>query len=642
MTAHPRSARTSLSPHHPITHHPSPSLHGYLVIDKPAGWTSFDVVARARRLLGEKGIGHAGTLDPAATGVLPLAVGMATRTLEFLNDASKTYLAEVTFGVETDSHDVDGHVTHTTDASALTAGAIETALERWRGPGEQIPPMHAAIKVGGQKLYDLARRGEEIPRAPRPVTFHVLEMLEWHPPAATLLVDCSKGTYIRSLARDLGAALGTGAYLSNLVRLRSGPFHLCQAITMDELTRIELPWVWPWVAAHPDIPVQDWPALVLDADDARRWRQGSTIPAERGTSGPIRAYDVAGEWLGAGHAAPDGAGWRPRKVVPPSSSPLPPPSEAPPALPPRERIVTIGTFDGVHRGHRRLLDQAVQRAKELGLPITGVTFEPVPAAVLRPEAFSGRISTPEEKMEQLAEAGLDEIVVVPFTLELSRWSPEEFMAWLQEKTGLRELWVGEEFALGKDRAGTVERLAEIAAALGFRVVAVPRLTNGEEVVSSSRVRAAVMSGDVAPARRLLGRPFRVKGEVVHGQHLGRAIGFPTANVVPPAGLAPLADGIYAAWGWLPGDETPRPAVAYIGSRPTVDDGERMVETHLLDFDGDLYGQTLATDFLERIRPDARFASLEELIAQMQIDKARAVLAHEHLSLPLGITPSITG
>ena len=294
-----------------------------------------------------------------------------------------------------------------------------------------------------------------------------------------------------------------------------------------------------------------------------------------------------------------------------------------PSLPPVERVVTIGTFDGVHRGHRRLLDQAVQRGQELGLPVTGVTFEPVPAAVLRPEMFSGRISTPEEKMEQLAEAGLDEIVVVPFTQELSRWSPEDFMAWLKEKTGLRELWVGEGFALGKDRTGTVERLVQIGSDLGFRVVAVPRLTNGEEVVSSSRVRSAVMNGEVATARRLLGRPFRVTGEVVHGQHLGREIGFPTANVVPPDGLAPLADGIYAARGWLPGEETARPAIAYIGSRPTVDAGERMVETHLLDFDGDLYGKTLATDLLERIRPDARFDSLDDLVAQMQLDKAQA-------------------
>jgi riboflavin kinase/FMN adenylyltransferase len=292
-------------------------------------------------------------------------------------------------------------------------------------------------------------------------------------------------------------------------------------------------------------------------------------------------------------------------------------------LSPGERIVTIGTFDGVHRGHHRLLEQAVRRGEELHLPVTGVTFEPVPSAVLRPDAFSGRISTPEEKLAQLADAGLDEVVVVPFTLEFSRTSPEAFMAWLKEKTGLRELWVGEEFALGRDRTGTVERLTEIGADLGFRVVTVPRLTNGTEVVSSSRVRSAVMSGDVATARRLLGRPFRVTGEVVHGQHLGRQIGFPTANVAPPPDLAPLADGIYAAWAWLPGEETPRPAVAYIGNRPTVHGVGRMVETHILDFDGDLYGQTLATDFIERIRPDATFPSIDDLIAQMKLDKERA-------------------
>src|SRR3954468_24193248 len=149
---------------------PSPSLHGYLVIDKPAGWTSFDVVARARRILGEKRIGHAGTLDPAATGVLPLAVGVATKTLEYLNDASKTYLAEVTFGVETDSHDVDGRVTRVAGAESLTADSVETALAFFRGPIALIPPMHAAIKVGGRKLYELARRGEEIPREARALT----------------------------------------------------------------------------------------------------------------------------------------------------------------------------------------------------------------------------------------------------------------------------------------------------------------------------------------------------------------------------------------------------------------------------------------------------------------------------------------
>jgi tRNA pseudouridine55 synthase len=303
---------TSLTPRYPDAQ--TPSLHGYLVLDKPAGLTSFDVVARARRILGEKRIGHAGTLDPAATGVLPLAVGLATKTLEFLNAATKTYLAEVTFGVETDSLDIDGRVTRVAGADTLTRDAVETALARFRGSIAQIPPMHAAIKVGGQKLYELARRGEEITRRPRLVTLDRLDLLAWDPPTATLLVDCSKGTYIRALARDLGAAVGTGAYLSHLVRLRSGPFQLCQAITLDELARSELPWSWPWIAVHPDIPVQTWPALVLDDVTTRRWRQGSTIAAA-GAAGPIRVYDAAGDWLGTGMANATGDGWQPHKVV---------------------------------------------------------------------------------------------------------------------------------------------------------------------------------------------------------------------------------------------------------------------------------------------------------------------------------------
>jgi tRNA pseudouridine55 synthase len=293
-----------------------PTLHGYLVLDKPGGWTSFDVVARARRILGEKRIGHAGTLDPAATGVLPLAVGAATKTLEFLTDASKTYLADITFGVETDSQDIEGRVTRISDASGLTGANVATALQRMLGPQEQIPPMHSAIKIGGQKLYELARRGEEIERPPRPVTFYTLDLCAWEPPVATVLVDCSKGTYIRSLARDLGEALGVGAHLSNLVRTRSGPFSLDDAITIAELEDLPWPWAWPEIALHPDVPVQAWSALILDDLAATRWQQGATIPgAGTGAVGSIRAYDVAGRWLGTGYADQAGIGWRPGKVV---------------------------------------------------------------------------------------------------------------------------------------------------------------------------------------------------------------------------------------------------------------------------------------------------------------------------------------
>ena len=292
-----------------------PQLHGFLVVDKPAGWTSHDVVARARRLTRERRIGHAGTLDPAATGVLPLAVGSATRVLEYLAEASKTYLADIAFGVETDSLDGDGRVTSLRDASLLTRVDVEQLLRPFRGPINQLPPMHSAIKIGGRRLYELARQGEEIERPTRRVVISTLELIDWQPPVATLLVDCSKGTYIRSLARDLGAASGTGAHLSNLVRLRTGPFTLCEAITLRDLAEAALPWTWPSLAVHPDAVLDEWPALLLDDVAATAWSTGRALPAAGDASGMCRTYDAAGTWLGIGIADEVANLWRPAKVV---------------------------------------------------------------------------------------------------------------------------------------------------------------------------------------------------------------------------------------------------------------------------------------------------------------------------------------
>ena len=298
---------------------PAPPLHGFLVIDKPAGWTSFDVVARARRLLAVRKIGHAGTLDPAATGVLPLAVGHATRVLEYLAVADKAYRAEITFGVETDSHDRDGQVTATHDAAALTREGIETALAGFRGAIAQIPPMHAAIKVDGQRLYELARRGEEVERAPRPVVISRLDFLAWTPPVATLLVECSKGTYIRALARDLGTVTGGGAYLSNLVRTRAGPFTLDAAITLDDLPAADLPAAWPKLAIPSDAVLADWPALTLDAAETIAWHHGKLVRREAMGDEPApqraRVYDSSGHWIGIGLADETGRSWRPAKVI---------------------------------------------------------------------------------------------------------------------------------------------------------------------------------------------------------------------------------------------------------------------------------------------------------------------------------------
>jgi tRNA pseudouridine55 synthase len=213
-------------------------LDGVLVCDKPAQMTSHDVVARVRRLAGQRRVGHGGTLDPPATGVLVLALGRATRLLPFLPTEPKRYLAEVAFGAETDTLDATGTVTATAAADSVDEPGLRAALAGFLGPQQQVPPMVSAIKIGGERLYAKARRGEEVERAPRPIVIHELELLGFaggERPLATLAVVCSGGTYVRSLAADLGRALGTLAHLASLRRTAVGRFTEAEAQTLEEL-----------------------------------------------------------------------------------------------------------------------------------------------------------------------------------------------------------------------------------------------------------------------------------------------------------------------------------------------------------------------------------------------------------------------
>jgi tRNA pseudouridine55 synthase len=297
---------------------PQARLHGLLVIDKPAGWTSHDVVGRIRRLTGERQVGHAGTLDPMATGVLPVAVGDGTRAIEYLANESKSYEADIVFGVETDTQDADGRVTALSPIGDLNVGALERTLALFRGPIEQIPPMHAASKIDGVKLYELARKGITVERAARSVVIHELELLAWNPPVATIHVHCSKGFYVRALARDLGETLGVGAHLGNLVRLSTGPFTLCDAWSIGELEQLsgnDFSEQWSSIALHPDAMLQELGVLIVDDASRERWRHGMSIVDARCSDERVSVYALDGEWLGIGRGDSAAGRWAPEKVV---------------------------------------------------------------------------------------------------------------------------------------------------------------------------------------------------------------------------------------------------------------------------------------------------------------------------------------
>ena len=368
-------------------------MDGILNINKATGMTSHDVVAKIRKLLKQKRVGHAGTLDPAASGVLPICLGQGTRVAEYLSESGKAYQAEIVLGVVTDTYDSQGTIVRTASLTDLgvnpmmnnnetTVGAdlpvwgtgiecpppiyrpsgqstigpseppvgsrfivgsdlscpppqrseaervsilrldrtrIEEALQQFIGPQMQMPPRYSAIKIQGRPAYKLARAGEEIPLQPRAITISKLEILQWRPPRLTLAIECSKGTYVRSLAYDLGERLGCGAHLGALLRTRSGPFTLSESITLEELElAIEAGTVQQYL--HPaDLALHQYPALMLDDDTVERVLHGNAFkydnPHRHTHSDLARVYDAVGRFLAIAQWDAERGLWQPKKVL---------------------------------------------------------------------------------------------------------------------------------------------------------------------------------------------------------------------------------------------------------------------------------------------------------------------------------------
>ncbi|MCJ7550423.1 MAG: tRNA pseudouridine(55) synthase TruB [Anaerolineae bacterium] len=292
-------------------------ISGVLVVDKPSGMTSHDVVNVVRRLARTRRVGHAGTLDPMATGVLVVLVGPATRLSQFAMRGNKRYYSVVRMGEITNTYDADGDITEHRTVTADRA-AIEDALTAFVGPIEQIPPMYAAIKVKGRKLYELARQGKEIQRKPRAVTIHAIDVLDWQPPDLTLDILCSSGTYIRSLAHDLGQNLGCGGHIRELRRLVSGPFTIAQARPLAELEELYAEGDLAEALVPPQTALSLMPTAIMTPEQERALRYGQRIELQHSdTAESIQALDRQGNLIAVLTNVSD-AQYRPTLVLPPS------------------------------------------------------------------------------------------------------------------------------------------------------------------------------------------------------------------------------------------------------------------------------------------------------------------------------------
>ncbi len=294
-------------------------------------------------------------------------------------------------------------------------------------------------------------------------------------------------------------------------------------------------------------------------------------------------------------------------------------------------VITLGNFDGVHLGHQKILKSVVRRARALGAPALAYTFDPHPLKVVAPGRCPPLILAVEDKTALMEEAGMDYLVLAGFTPARAAMSPEDFAKKIiAGALGAREVFVGDNFSFGRAKSGTVERLRELGRGLGFTVTAVPTCRRGGSVVSSSRIRALISSGEVQKAASLLGRPYFIRGRVVRGRAMGRKLGFPTANIEPSSELIP-GTGVYAAIAVLDGRR--HRAMVNIGTRPTFNGHHLTIEVHILDFDEDVYGRDIRVEFIKRLRDEKTFSQREALVRQMERDRLRAekILSREGLN-----------
>ena len=281
--------------------------------------------------------------------------------------------------------------------------------------------------------------------------------------------------------------------------------------------------------------------------------------------------------------------------------------------------LTIGSFDGVHRGHQAILKKLIEGARANGAPAVVITFFPHPAVILGKRKNALYLNTPEERAELLGEYGADAVVMHPFNTHVANLTAYEFMHYLHQHLYMKHMLVGPDFALGKGREGNTQRLAELGEHFGYTLEVMPMVVNGDIMISSSQIRTKLFEGDVEGAARLLGRPYRISGDVVHGDARGKSIGIPTANLSVWAERTIPKSGVYACKAWV--EDKPWDAVTNIGVRPTFEAETVIprVEAHLLGFDDDLYGKEIKLDFVSRLRDEQRFASVQALIDQINRD-----------------------
>ncbi len=550
--------------------------NGFINVYKEAGWTSMDVCAKLRHVLGVRKAGHAGTLDPMAEGVLPVAVGRATKDIDRIGGSVKEYKAVMLLGTVTDTEDITGNILSRYEGELPQEADVEAAVKSYIGGYEQLTPMYSARKVNGKKLYEYARAGIEVERKTKHVEIYDIHIDKIEPPRVTFTVQCSQGTYIRSLCRDIGEKLGCGACMEALTRNRVGSFKIEDAVRISKIEQAE---------------------------------QDGNVDALLSVTAPT--------------------------------------------------AVAIGKFDGTHIGHQALFKELKKCAER----------DKLRTLVLILKFGKSGVLSDEDRKRRLYEYGIDYCIELQFTEDMRNMSAEDFLSKiLIGRYNMHAIVAGKDVSFGRGKVGNAAFLEAHAAECGYTTDFIDKIAvdedgesseaaeinGGREIVSSTLLRKVLSEGDMEKVAELMGAPYTISGPVVHGKGIGKSkMQYPTMNIEVSDELTLPPYGVYAVRAYIYDDGARRGAsyeggarrsaksevrlqeihgIANLGLRPTVDGstegGTRIrLEIHSFDNIGDVYGRKVRAELLKFIRPEKKFASIEELSAQISGHDVPATVAY---------------
>jgi len=528
-------------------------MDGILNIDKPKDWTSHDVVAAIRSHFKIKKVGHAGTLDPNATGVLLICLGRATKKASFLTGQKKTYEGTVLLGTTTDTQDIKGKIIKKIKVEKIDTELLSDILEDLIGEISQIPPMYSAVHYKGGRLYKLARKGIKVDPAPRKVHVYSIELLDINIPEISMRVVCSKGTYIRTLANTIGEKLGYGACLKDLRRIQVGDFHISDSLSIKDVLAM---------GEYTDSPLQ---------------------------CGKRKNMDII------------------KKLVP---------------LKRRypRAVLTMGNFDGMHIGHKKIIDRVIEEAKRINGTSIVLTFTPHPIKVLKPEIVDLLLTSEEHKIKLIERTGVDVCISIDFASIVNMKSEEFVSEVLCNYIHVRKIFVGFNYRFGVGQQGDAKLLEQMGEKNNFSVEIIKPVKISSEIVSSTKVRECIKEGNLDKASGLLGRRYSVMGDVSKGSGISRDIDFPTANIYCDIEVTP-PEGVYAAYAIIHINDKRLVCEAVLDARKQ--NSKFFLEVYIFNIKTDLYGKTIEVFFIKKLRDRHKFCCRQDAKKQISCDTMQA-------------------